>query len=82
MSLPTIESSYAIHATRAFVGFDHPDSAALQIALEVLDGTESFLWVSRLLMPLDESGADMNARLTLRRNISAERAWHMAPIWV
>lgn len=44
LSLPTIESSYAIHASQAFVGFDHPDSAALRIALEVLDGTESFLW--------------------------------------
>jgi Zn-dependent M16 (insulinase) family peptidase len=48
LSLPTIESSYAIHAARAFVGFDHPDSAALRIALEVLDGTESFLWVSEI----------------------------------
>jgi hypothetical protein len=46
LSLPTIESSYAIHVARAFVGFNHPDSAALRMALEVLHGTESFLFVS------------------------------------
>ncbi|PVF99908.1 hypothetical protein CPB86DRAFT_846178 [Serendipita vermifera] len=44
VSLPTIESSFAIHSSSALVGFEHPDYPALRIALEVLDGTESFLW--------------------------------------
>lgn len=44
VSLPTIESSFAIHAARAFTGFQHADYPALLMALEVLDGTESFLW--------------------------------------
>ncbi|KAG8802435.1 hypothetical protein FRC17_006413, partial [Serendipita sp. 399] len=44
VSLPTIESSFAIHCSQAFTGFDHPDYPPLCMALEVLDGTESFLW--------------------------------------
>lgn len=44
VSLPTIESSYAIHTTKGIVGFDHPEYPALRLACEVLDGTESFLW--------------------------------------
>lgn len=46
LSLPTIESSYAIHTTKSISGWDHPDGATLKLACEVLDGTESFLWVS------------------------------------
>ncbi|CAE7154201.1 unnamed protein product [Rhizoctonia solani] len=44
VSMPTIESSYAMHTARGIVGFDHPDYPALRLACEVLDGTESFLW--------------------------------------
>jgi len=44
VSLPTIESSFALHSTKSISGFDHPDSPALRLACEVLDGTESFLW--------------------------------------
>jgi Zn-dependent M16 (insulinase) family peptidase len=48
VSLPTIESSFAIHTTSIsgseFKGFKHPDYAALKVACEVLEGTESFLW--------------------------------------
>ncbi|CAE6416736.1 unnamed protein product [Rhizoctonia solani] len=44
VSMPTIESSYAIHTAQGVVGFDHPDYPALRLACEVLDGTESFLW--------------------------------------
>ncbi|KAG8786710.1 hypothetical protein FRC15_010850 [Serendipita sp. 397] len=44
VSLPTIESSFALHCSQAFTGFDHPDYPPLCMALEVLDGTESFLW--------------------------------------
>ncbi|KAJ1311433.1 hypothetical protein OPQ81_009922 [Rhizoctonia solani] len=44
VSMPTIESSYAMHTAQGIVGFDHPDYPALRLACEVLDGTESFLW--------------------------------------
>ncbi|CAE6445118.1 unnamed protein product [Rhizoctonia solani] len=44
VSMPTIESSYAMHTTQAVVGSDHPDYPALRLACEVLDGIESFLW--------------------------------------
>ncbi|CAE6520523.1 unnamed protein product [Rhizoctonia solani] len=44
VSMPTIESSYALHTTQAVVGSDHPDYPALRLACEVLDGIESFLW--------------------------------------
>ncbi|QRV76246.1 Zinc metalloprotease [Ceratobasidium sp. AG-Ba] len=44
VSLPTIESSYAIHTSKSIIGFDHPEYPALRVACEVLDGTESFLW--------------------------------------
>ncbi|KAF8307697.1 hypothetical protein DL93DRAFT_2064630 [Clavulina sp. PMI_390] len=44
LSLPTIESSYGIHVTRIFQGWDHPDAAIIKLACEVLDGSESFLW--------------------------------------
>lgn len=56
MTLPTIESSFAVHAASAFIGFEHPDYPALRIALEVLDGTESFLWVSGLSARVTELG--------------------------
>ncbi|KAG6911895.1 hypothetical protein DXG01_000142 [Tephrocybe rancida] len=44
MSLPTIESSYVSHATKAIQGFNHPDYAVLRVASEVLNATESYLW--------------------------------------
>ncbi|CUA75459.1 putative protein C3H1,02c [Schizosaccharomyces pombe 972h-] [Rhizoctonia solani] len=44
VSMPTIESSYALHTTQTGVGFDHADYPALCLACEVLDGIESFLW--------------------------------------
>ncbi|KAG6888680.1 hypothetical protein C0995_006670 [Termitomyces sp. Mi166 len=45
MSLPTIESSYVTHGTKGIQGFNHPDYAAIRVALEVLNATESYLWV-------------------------------------
>lgn len=45
MSLPTIESSYVTHSTKAIKGFNHPEYAAFRVALEVLNATESYLWV-------------------------------------
>ncbi|CUA75460.1 putative protein C3H1,02c [Schizosaccharomyces pombe 972h-] [Rhizoctonia solani] len=44
VSMPTIESSYAMHTTQSGVGFNHVDYPALRLACEVLDGIESFLW--------------------------------------
>jgi len=44
LSLPTIESSFGVHITRIFQGWDHPDAAIVKLACEVLDGSESFLW--------------------------------------
>ncbi|KAG9001081.1 hypothetical protein FRB93_012461 [Tulasnella sp. JGI-2019a] len=44
VTLPPIESSYALHTTKSISGFAHADYAALRVACEVLDGTESYLW--------------------------------------
>ncbi|KAG8859116.1 hypothetical protein FRB96_004686 [Tulasnella sp. 330] len=44
VTLPPIESSYALHTTKSISGFAHADHAALRVACEVLDGTESYLW--------------------------------------
>ncbi|OJA10818.1 hypothetical protein AZE42_00264 [Rhizopogon vesiculosus] len=46
VSLPTIESSFVNHTTKAIQGFDHPAFPALRVALEVLNAAESFLWRS------------------------------------
>ncbi|POW06319.1 hypothetical protein PSHT_10429 [Puccinia striiformis] len=44
MSMPSIESSYAYHAAKGPQGFDHPDNAALMVAISVLNAMESYLW--------------------------------------
>ncbi|KAF8216136.1 Metalloenzyme, LuxS/M16 peptidase-like protein [Mycena galopus ATCC 62051] len=44
MGLPTVESSYVTHSTKAIKGFNHPEYAAFRIAMEVLNATESYLW--------------------------------------
>lgn len=46
MSLPTIESSYATHSTKGIQGFNHPEYPTVRVTLEVLNATESYLWVS------------------------------------
>jgi hypothetical protein len=46
MSLPTIESSYVTHTTKGIQGFDHLDYPVIRVALEVLNATESYLWVN------------------------------------
>lgn len=48
LGLPTIESSYATHTTKCIQGFDNPEYATLRVTLEVLNATESYLWVSAL----------------------------------
>lgn len=55
VSLPTIESAYAIHTTKGIQGFQHPDIPALKLAVEVLDATESYLWVCPSLSFIYES---------------------------
>lgn len=45
MSLPTIESSFVAHTTKGIVGIQHPDYPVLRVAVEVLNATESYLWV-------------------------------------
>lgn len=47
MSLPTIESSFATHTTKGIMGFDHPEYPAVRVALEVLNATENYFWVSQ-----------------------------------
>lgn len=49
VSLPTIENSYVNHTAKGIRGFDHPAFPALRVALEVLNGTESYLWVRTML---------------------------------
>ncbi|PLW42340.1 hypothetical protein PCANC_10506 [Puccinia coronata f. sp. avenae] len=44
MSMASIESSYAYHAAKGPQGFDHPDNAALTVAISVLNAMESYLW--------------------------------------
>ena len=76
VSLPTIESSFAIHTTKSISGYQHPDYPALRVACEVLDGTESFLWVSTVypIMLLSLISSIMDS------DISGAPASHMALI--
>ncbi|KDQ20880.1 hypothetical protein BOTBODRAFT_26896 [Botryobasidium botryosum FD-172 SS1] len=46
VTLPTTESSFAIHITNSISGFNHPEHPALCVAVEILQGGESFLWKS------------------------------------
>lgn len=51
MSLPTIESSFVTHTTKGIQGFDNAEYPAIRLALEVLNATESYLWVSYNIYP-------------------------------
>lgn len=53
VGLPSIESSFVTHAAKGFTGFKHPDWPAVRVASEVLNATESYLWV-RLVMSCSE----------------------------
>ena len=44
MTLPSIESAYAIHSTVTIRGLDHPEFPALRVTMEALNATEGFLW--------------------------------------
>ncbi|KDN42524.1 hypothetical protein K437DRAFT_269392 [Tilletiaria anomala UBC 951] len=43
-SLPTIESSYAYFTARGIEDYQHPDNAAVVVAVAVLNAMESYLW--------------------------------------
>ena len=45
VSLPTIESAYVTHTAKALQGYSHPEYPAMRVAIEVLNATESYLWV-------------------------------------
>lgn len=45
VSLPTIESSFATHTAKGVQGWAHPEYPAMRVAVEVLNATESYLWV-------------------------------------
>lgn len=45
MSLPTIESSFVMHSSKGIQGYDNPEYPSIRVALEVLNATESYLWV-------------------------------------
>ena len=46
VSLPTIESAFVTHTTKGIQGWSHPEFPVLRVAIEVLNATESYLWVS------------------------------------
>lgn len=46
LSLPTIESSFVTHYAKGIRGYAHPEYPALRVATEILNATESYLWVS------------------------------------
>lgn len=46
--MPTIETTYATFATSSISRFDDADLPALEVALEVMNAKESFLWVGAL----------------------------------
>ena len=48
VALPSIESSFATHYAKGLQGFSHSEYPALRIAAEVLNATESYLWVCSL----------------------------------
>ena len=45
VSLPTIESAFVTHTAKAVQGWSHPEYPAIRVAIEVLNATESYLWV-------------------------------------
>lgn len=46
MSLPTIESSFVTYTSKGIQGFNNKEYPIVRVALEVLNATESYLWVS------------------------------------
>jgi hypothetical protein len=45
VAMSTIETSFAILSTKSISSALHEDFAALRVAIEVMNATESFLWV-------------------------------------
>ena len=74
MGLPTTESSYVVHATKSIQGFKHPDFPVLRVAIEVLNATEGYLWVSHLLFYRVHT---LHCRSSV---IYADQGWHIVPV--
>ena len=72
VSLPTIESAFVTHTAKGIQGWDHPDYPVLRVVIEVLNATESFLWVRNLGA---SSGIVLSA---VRRGTSVALDWRMA----
>ena len=72
MSLPTIESSYVMHTTKGIKGFNHPDYPAFRVALEVLNATESYLWVCM---------SSFDSKLLLISYLEALYSWQWLGLW-
>ena len=53
VALPTIESSFVTHHGKGMHGWSDPDYPALRVAVEVLNATESYLWVCDVVYPCD-----------------------------
>ena len=49
MSLPTIESSFVTHFSKGIQGYNNLEYPPIRVALEVLNATESYLWVRPLI---------------------------------
>lgn len=54
VSLPTIESAFVTHTAKAVQGWSHPEYPAMRVAIEVLNATESYLWVRDVALLLGE----------------------------
>ena len=65
MSLPTIESSFVMHTTKGIQGFDNPEYPAVRLALEVLNATESYLWVSHISPLVDSRSHQISSAISV-----------------
>lgn len=53
VELSTIESTFSAHIAKGIQGFAHPDYPAYRITMELLNATESYLWVSEITRDFD-----------------------------
>ncbi len=74
VSLPTIESAFVTHTAKGIQGWSHPEFPVLRVAVEVLNATESYLWVCPALY-MRSRATDFRCRDT-----SVAPDWRMARI--
>lgn len=88
MKLPTIESSFVMHSTRTISGFNRPEHPAIRVTMEVLNATESYLWVSwpsvsqpSRLSPLQFSviSEDLDLPMELMSPWILKQAYYLSP---